>query len=61
MTDNDVLFKTGQDETRYGFQLQPVYAPTDTGISAVLVAGVSNIPPGLGRTPGDWRGIKSLR
>lgn len=26
MTDNDVLFKTGQDKTSYSFQLQPVYA-----------------------------------
>jgi hypothetical protein len=26
MTDNDVNFNTGNDETSYGFQLQPVYA-----------------------------------
>ena len=26
MTDNDILFKTGQDETSYSFQLQPVQA-----------------------------------
>ena len=26
MTDNDIQFKTGDDETSYSFQLQPVYA-----------------------------------
>lgn len=26
MTDNDILFKTGDDDTSYSFQLQPVYA-----------------------------------
>ena len=26
MTDNDINFNTGDDETSYGFQLQPVYA-----------------------------------
>ena len=26
MTDNDINFNTGKDETSYGFQLQPVYA-----------------------------------
>ena len=26
MTDNDIQFKTGDDDTSYSFQLQPVYA-----------------------------------
>jgi len=26
MTDNDILFKTGDDDTSYSFQLQPIYA-----------------------------------
>ena len=26
VTDNDISFNTGNDETSYGFQLQPIYA-----------------------------------
>ena len=49
MTDNDVLFNTGKDETSYSFQLQPVYAVPfeDRGFNLINRA----IIPILGMAP----------
>ena len=58
MTDNDILFKTGEDKTSYSFQLQPVKAWSldeqgmnfiARGIIPILgAAPASSIPPAIG-------------
>ena len=67
MTDNDVNFNSGNDETSYGFQLQPVYAVPfeDKGFNLVNravipimgIAPLADKPPILGDQlpPGDDR------
>ena len=55
MTDNDVLFDTGQDETSYSFQLQPVYAiPFEKAGFNLVNRGVFPI---LGMAPGSQKPI----
>lgn len=55
MTDNDINFNTGNDETSYGFQLQPVYAIPfeDKGFNLVHRAVI----PILGIAPGGQKPI----
>ena len=55
VTDNDVSFNTGSDETSYGFQLQPIYAVPfdDQGFNLVNRAVI----PILGMAPGGQKPI----
>lgn len=61
MTDNDVNFNSGNDQTSYGFQLQPVYAVPfekagfnliNRAVVPILgLAGLSTKPPIVGTPP----------
>ena len=55
VTDNDVSFNTGNDETSYGFQLQPIYAISfdDQGFNLVNRAVI----PILGMAPGGQKPV----
>ena len=51
MTDNTISFGTADDETSYGFLVQPVYAiPTDHGVNVIAraVIPIVGVPEGAG-------------
>ena len=51
MTDNTISFGTSDDETSYGFMVQPVYAiPTDYGVNVIAraVIPIVGVPEGAG-------------
>ena len=65
MTENDFLFKTGDDSTSYGFQIQPVYAfdfPDEgfsfipRGIIPIIGAAPASDLPALGEPRPDGGG-----
>ena len=66
MTDNTISFKTADDETSYGFQIQPVYSiATDRGVNVIAraVIPIVGVPKGaslpkLGAGPAPGRGTK---
>lgn len=55
MTDNDVNFNTGNDQTSYGFQLQPVYAVSFDEAGFNLINRM--VIPIMGYAPGAQRPI----
>ena len=66
MTENTIAFKSGDDDTNYGFQIQPVYSiPNSTkynmllrGIIPVAAIEPGTVVPPLGSDPRPRSGSK---